>query len=258
MTDTTMSLREMCLFISRYGSYLLASGATCIRLENNIRRIVGRYGMKVETTVLLRHLHVYVTDGNTGDMITSIETVPNTGINFARNTELSRLSWEIADKKIGFKDAERKLNEIIATKPSGEWAILFLVPFANASFCRLFGGDVTAMIVVWIATFAGYYVKTLLLRRKCDMRITFIVCAFVSSIFGTSDMLFSLGTTPEVAIGTSILYLVPGVPFINSFSDLLYRHYLCAFSRFLDAMVLTCCLSLGLCAGMALMKASMF
>ena len=71
-------------------------------------------------------------------------------------------------------------------------------------------------------------------------------------------MLFGLGSTPGIAIGSSVLYLVPGIPFLNSFSDLLNHHYICAFSRFMDAVVLTCCLSLGLCAGMAMMQVGMF
>ena len=61
-----------------------------------------------------------------------------------------------------------------------------------------------------------------------------------------------------MALGTSILYLVPGIPFLNSFSDMICRHYVCALGRFMDAVILTCCLSAGLCAGMALMDAGMF
>ncbi|MDE6344424.1 MAG: threonine/serine exporter family protein, partial [Muribaculaceae bacterium] len=63
---------------------------------------------------------------------------------------------------------------------------------------------------------------------------------------------------PSIALGTSVLYLVPGIPFLNSFSDMIYRHYFCAFCRFTDAVVLTCCLSIGLCAGMMLMNVGMF
>lgn len=55
-----------------------------------------------------------------------------------------------------------------------------------------------------------------------------------------------------------MLYLIPGVPYINSVSDLLACHYLCAFSRFVDALVLTACLSVGLCAGMYLLGLRMF
>lgn len=249
---------DMCRFLVNYGANLMASGATCIRLDKNVRRIAAAYGMDVEMTVMPRHIHLTVIDKNTGEVITSISKVPDTGISFAQNTELSRLSWEIADRKMGYADAVRRYEGIKAGEGLSAWSLLLLVSLANASFCRLFGGDIAAMIVVGVATLAGYYMKMLLLSHKVDVRLVFMVCSFVSSVIGATDMLFSIGSTPDVALGTSVLYLVPGIPFLNSFSDMLYRHYLCAFARFADALILTCSLSVGLCAGMWLMKASIF
>ena len=135
---------------------------------------------------------------------------------------------------------------------------MLLVALANASFCCLFGGDHISMAVVGMATFAGYYIKLSLAASGMDVRAIWVICSFVSAVLGATDGLFALGTTPEVALGTSVLYLVPGIPFINSFSDMLYRHYLCAFGRFCDAAILTSCLSIGLCAGMLLMGVGMF
>ena len=114
------------------------------------------------------------------------------------------------------------------------------------------------MAVVALATLAGYFVKQQLLERRVDVRAVFIICAFVSGVLGATDGLFGLGATPQVAIGTSVLYLVPGIPLLNSFSDLLDRRYICAFGRFADAAVLTACLSAGLCTAMLLMGVGMF
>ena len=85
------------------------------------------------------------------------------------------------------------------------------------------------------------------------MRPVFIICAFISTVITTGAHLFGWGATPEIAVATSVLYLIPGVPFINSASDLIDRHYLCSLSRLMDACVLTACLSIGMCAGLSLM-----
>ena len=45
---------------------------------------------------------------------------------------------------------------------------------------------------------------------------------------------------------------------MNAVSDMLYCHYLCAFSRFMDAAILTACLSAGLCAGMLILGMKWF
>lgn len=251
------SVKDLCLFLAEYGARLLASGATCIRLDKNVARIAKRFDMEAYMTVMPRHIHITITDKSTGEILTSIQPVPETGISFNINTELSRLSWTIADGKMDFAEAIDRYNDIICGDKQNKWLVLLLVTLANASFCRLFGGDAIAMAIVGLATFVGYYMKVRLLSCKVDVRMVFMICAFLSSVIGATDMLFSIGSTPAIAISTSVLYLIPGIPFLNSFSDMLYRHYLCAFARFADAMVLTCCLSIGLCIGLSLMRANM-
>lgn len=223
-----------------------------------MKRIAAAYGMEVETTIMPRHIHMSVWRPNTDERYTYIAAVSHSGIDFSINTRLSELSWEIADGRISFDEARDKFTSIIHSPKANPWLVLLLVTVANASFCRLFGGDITAMAVVGMATFGGFFLKQRLMERKVDIRVVVTVCAFVSSILGATDMLFHLGSTPAIAIGTSVLYLVPGIPFLNSFSDMLYRHYICAYSRFIDTVVLTGCLSIGLCGGMAIMHAGMF
>lgn len=252
------SVCDLTLFLSRYSAWLFGAGATCIRIEKNVGRIAKAYGKEVEQTIMSRHIHLSVwEEGKTG-MESAIATVNHNVISFNLNTLLSKLSWEIADGKVDFPTAERKFEEIVRNDRQNKWMVMLLVALANASFCRLFGGDFIAMVIVLLATLAGYFLKILMIGRGVDVRVMAIACSFVSAVLGATDQLFSLGSTPDIALGTSVLYLVPGIPFINSFSDMIYRHYLCSISRFADAVVLTCCLSIGLCAAMLLMNSGMF
>lgn len=250
--------KNICVFLADYAARLLASGATCIRLDKNVQRIAGIYNMDAVMTVMPRHIHLTVIDECSGEILTSMASVPDTGISFEINTELSRLSWAMADRRVDFREAVERYNAVVDGNKQNKWLVILLVSLANASFCRLFGGDAVAMAIVGIATLVGYYMKLTLLSNKVDVRLVFIICSFISSVIGATDLLFTLGTTPEIAIGTSVLYLVPGIPFLNSFSDLLYRRYLCAFARFADAVVLTCSLSIGFFIGISLMNVSIF
>ena len=114
------------------------------------------------------------------------------------------------------------------------------------------------MIVVFTVTFIGFRIKQMMLEAHRDVRLTFLVAAFVSASLSAACQLFHIGNTPDIAVGTSILYLIPGVPYINVVSDMLDHHYLCAFSRFIDACILTACLSLGLCFGMLILNIEWF
>ncbi|MCM1070111.1 MAG: threonine/serine exporter family protein [[Clostridium] fimetarium] len=252
------SLREVGEFLSEYSAWLLGCGATCIRLEKNVRRMAEALGCGVVMTILPRHVHLTVCLSDRSDSYTCIANTVEVPISFDINTRLSRLSWELADGRIDFEGARRSFREIIRTRPEDKRVVLLLASLANGAFCRLFGGDWQSVAVVVLATMAGFYLRQLLCGRKMDLRLVFIICAFVSSVIGASASLFSLGSTPEIAVGTSVLYLVPGIPFLNSFSDMLDGHYICAFSRMTHAVVLTCCLSLGLCGGLLLMGIGMF
>ncbi len=244
-------------FLSDYAALLLNSGATCARLEENVKRIADTWGLRVETTIMPRHISLSVMSEDCGPRIFMSGT-GKTSISFSIVSRLSRISWDIADKAWDIDRAEKAFRSAEDTGQANRWWVLFAASCANGAFCRLFSGDAVAAAVVLVATKCGLYLKQLLRAKKVDIRIAFAACAFVSSVIACADKLFSLGTTPDIAIGTSVLYLVPGIPLLNAFSDMLDRHYICFFSRMTDALVLVCCLSIGLCAGMRAMEIGMF
>ena len=251
-------IKEVCIFLAEYASRLLGCGATCIRLQRNVTRMAEAMGYNVVMTILPKHINVALSATDCSECFTYLAATCNMPISFNVNTRLSELSWDVADGKLDFYSARSVFDEIIATPTENCNLVLLLGSLANASFCRLFGGDWIAVATVFIATLAGLFLKQILLERGMDTRVVFILCAFVSSVLAAGDSLFGIGSTPAVAVSTSVLYLVPGIPFINSFSDLLTGNYICAFCRFTHAVILTCCLSLGLCGGMLMMNLGMF
>lgn len=253
----TVQENEIGCLLSSYAALLLRSGATCARVEKNVGRMARRWGIEFEMTILPRHVSL-VLRSESNDTKTFMTDIGGTCISFDKLTRLSRMSWEVADNDWDIQRAQAALKSISEVKPANKWWVLFAVSCANGAFCRLFSGDITAALVVALATMCGYYLKQLLLSKHMDVRPVFMICAFVSSVLACADSLFSLGETPEIAVGTSVLYLVPGIPFLNSFNDMLDKHYICFLSRLIDAVVLTCCLSVGICAGMWVMHIGMF
>ena len=113
-----------------------------------------------------------------------------------------------------------------------------------------------SMLIVWIATAAGFYSKDVLISRyKIDFRLAIIVCSCISAILSCSGHVFGLGDTPDIALATSVLYLVPGIPYLNSVSDFINGHYISAISRLIQSCIITVCLAVGLYIGLLLMNA---
>lgn len=252
------AVRRTAAFLADYASLLAGCGATCIRTEKNTRRMAAAFGYGCDISILPTHVYVWVWGAEAAQREMAVRKMTGGGISFHLNALLSRLSWEVADRHLDFPTAVGRFESIATTPPTRPQEVLLLTSLANASFCRLFGGDAAAMLTVFLSTLLGYRLKQIMLEERCDVRLTFLCASFFSATFSAGGHVFGIGDTPEIALGTSVLYLIPGVPYMNAVSDVLYRHYLCAFSRFLDAAVLTACLSAGLCAGMLIMGLKWF
>ncbi|MCD8237672.1 MAG: threonine/serine exporter family protein [Prevotellaceae bacterium] len=259
VNDDMPSVKEVCKFLSEYAAELLGCGATCIRIEKNVTRMAEKWQTKVQMTIMPRHIHLTVWNMDGQHSYSTIECVRHRSISFEVNSLLSRLSWAVADGRTGFAEAVKELERMAEVKPYNEWLVLLLVSLANASFCRLFGGDIAAMLIVFVCTLSGYRLKQVLLSYKADVRFVFLCAAFFSSVIGAAGYLPGISThTPNIALGTSVLYLIPGIPYINSVNDLIDGHYIMSFCRFADAAILTGCLSIGFCMGMILMGIEWF
>lgn len=252
--NPTSLVNETSIFIAEYAAWLYGCGATCTRIKENVARIAKKWNINCQLLIMPGSVELMVLDPSNNQSSVVIKRAPHTAISFYKNTDLSRLSWNIADGHVDLDEANKVLHKVSTAPFTNKWLVLVLTSLANLSFCRIFGGDLWAMLIVFVATFIGFRLKQILLEDGMNAKLVFLICAFFSSVIATSGHIFNLGDKPEIALGTCILYLIPGIPYINSVSDLIAGEYLVAFSRFMDAIVLTFCLTVGLSVGILLMN----
>lgn len=250
--------KDIGLFIADYAAWLCGCGATCIRLEKGVNRISEALGVDTDMSIMPTHIQTTVSTRDRGESFSIVRKIHKSAVSFDINTQMSKLSWDIAEGRCDFREALARFERIKLTRPARPLLVLLLVSAANASFCRLFGGDAVSMLIVFVSTLCGYKMKQVMLEDGVDSRVVFICSSFFSAVISASGHLFGWGATPEIAFASSVLYLIPGIPYINSVSDMLDGHYLCAFSRLMDGLVLTACLSLGFCGGLLLMNLNWF
>lgn len=260
MTTTTSSnFKDIAHFLSQYAAVMLASGGTSARCEKTIHRIAAAYGVAAEIIILPHTVTVTVWNESHSHAFSVGEKLPGTGLNFYIISRLSHLSWDIRDLRLTLEKAKAEMQEILTKPRLNAWLVTLQTGLANASFCRLFDGDWKAMLIVFIATVEGFWIKNALHREwKWDMRLAVLCAACCSAVIASAGFIFHCTSTPDIALGTSVLYLVPGIPYINSVSDLIHGHLLCCISRFIEASVLTACLGIGLSVGIILMNIQYF
>ena len=135
--------------------------------------------------------------------------------------------------------------------------VVLLVGLANASFCRLFGGDAHAMAVF---CYRRLPVTTFVANSLCVIPICgwCLYSARLYRRYWQPGQRFRPWQHTRDSSGNERAVPVPGVPFLNSFSDLIAGHYISSMCRLTNAMILTACLSIGFLGGLAVMNLSMF
>lgn len=231
-------------FLADYASFLAGCGVHTARVLRNTKRIGEAWGYEVELSGFYRSLILTVREPSTGQAFTRDAHIPALPISFALNADLSALSWRVVDEGLDVADAERQLKELKEHRRLPLWLMTVLIALAGGAFCYIFGGDVAAMGFVALGTLAGYSLRTLLGRKGVNVYVTVFLCALVSSLIASLSLMVS--HTPEVALATAPLFLVPGVPLINAIIDILDGHILTGIARLVSAALLIACLSVGL------------
>ena len=181
--------------------------------------------------------------------------IPALPVSFERNSDLSALSWDALDERLPLAEVRRRFGELIDKPRIDPIFVLLTVGLANASFCRLFGGDWTAIGIVFTATLVGYAVKQRMQAHGVNHFLIFIGSAFTASLCASAALRFDC--TAEIALATSPLFLVPGVPLINGVIDIVEGHILIGFSRLINALLLIICIAVGLAATLLMVKDSL-
>ncbi|OUQ54309.1 hypothetical protein B5E60_03030 [Alistipes sp. An116] len=252
---TRHELTEILDFIAEYATYLLGSGVHTSRAIRNSQRIGRSLGVDVQLSSFQRSTILTVRDDESGEAITRVVRIPSLPISFERNSDLSALSWDALDERLPLDEIRRRYDELTAKPLIDPIFVLLTVGLANASFCRLFGGDWTAMAIVFTSTLVGYAAKQRMQAHGVNHFLIFIVAAFMASLCASSALRFDC--TAETALATSVLFLVPGVPLINGVIDIVEGHILIGCSRLINALLLIICIAIGLAATLLMVKDSL-
>ncbi len=237
--------------IAELAASLASAGATSSLLESSVRYLCARFGVSAEIIGFPKHVLLSVSGKKLSDHYTITQKLLPNPLDFHRITLLHRLARETLEKMYPPEIFWNRFQEILQEKRLSPNLVLVLTGLANASFCKLFNGDWISMGIVFVATVSGFYLKNALHGRfQIDLRLATIFSAFVSTVLGCAGYAFQLGGTPDVALATSVLYLVPGIPYINALSDLLNGAFLSCIRHAFNATILTVCLSIGFCLGL--------
>ena len=249
---TRQELTEVLDFIAEYATYLLGSGVHTSRVIRNSQRIGASQGVDLQLSSFQKSTIITAHDEESGEAITRVVKIPALPVSFERNSDLSALSWDALDEGLPLSEIRKRYDELTAKPRIDPIFVLLTVGLANASFCRLFGGDWIAMGIVFTSTLVGFAAKQRMQAHGVNHFLIFIISAFMASLCASAALRFDCSA--ETALATSVLFLVPGVPLINGVIDIVEGHILIGCSRLINALLLIICIAIGLSATLLMVK----
>lgn len=121
-------------------------------MVRNTKRLGEALGVRVMVSAFQKVVTFSVYDDESGRVYSEVADIPPLPISFELNSELSALSWDACDLSLPLAEIRRRYDEIVARPRLDPIFTLILVGLANASFCRLFGGEWCAVGIVFTAT----------------------------------------------------------------------------------------------------------
>jgi len=254
MDISQSQLEKTANLLLEVSSMLMVSGANTNRANLSITRFASVLNYKAFSMVSHKTIVMTLIDERTSESCTRVQNIPPYIINFEIISLISKASWKAIDEGWDIVQIKSEISKIKKVKRYPKIIVLIAVSLAGAGFCNIFGGDYLNMTVAMVSSFIGLLVVQTTHNLKYNVYIRTFLGSFFASSLASIGVIYSIGENPQTALATSVLFLVPGVALINSFTDLFDNNVLNGMVRFATGLMTVLAIALGLFTAMIIFQ----
>ncbi|WP_319484701.1 threonine/serine exporter family protein [uncultured Cohaesibacter sp.] len=247
-------LEKIAMAALNVGCILMESGAKAEVVRNGIVMVVS--GLGAETiAVRIGYASISLTVRGGGDnTISRLLQVGHHGVNLQLNNAARALAVRASQGGMEPETIVEEVQTLRKITPKHHWVIVALATgLACASFGQLLGTDATAFLPIWFAGFIGQTIRHFMVLNKQNLFAMVAIVAFVSSAIGGLIAQLFGSATPEMAMFSSVLLLVPGVPSMNAQTDIMEGSPTLGSARALTVMMILVFLTVGVALSRAIL-----
>lgn len=228
------------------GAMLMSSGASTNRTRVTMERIARGLGYGIELLITQRALMLTIIEKDQQHFFSRLKRISPHGVNFRIVSGISHLSWNVMEENWTIAQISDELQRLKSLPHYPRLVVLGLVGLAGSAFCNIFGGGYVEMTVAFVATVAGLFVRQEAMRTKFNPYLCVYFAAFTASFIAGLAEHFQIGAQPDKAFATSVLFLVPGIPLINSVTDLMEGNIQNGIVRAVNGLMVAFSIAMGL------------
>jgi uncharacterized membrane protein YjjP (DUF1212 family) len=219
MTHPVEAALEAALIVMRNGGSTAAA-------DRSFANILA--GFKTEgVSAAWRLDFIAATSRSGGQLLTVLRPVGPIGVNLVRAAEVAALSERVAKGQVAVAALDAELARVkTLPAPYNRWVVMAAAAFTAAFFSQLPGGDWGSLAIAFVAAGGGQFLRSILQARNLAVAPVTLICGMLSVCIASLGLQLGLSdVTPATLIG-SVIYMVPGLPLINGFVDVVSHKYL--------------------------------
>lgn len=219
-------LIEKASVIGRVGLIMLSCGTGAWRVRTSMNRLSKELGVTCTVDVGLMSIVFNCFDGN--DCVSQSLSIANTGVNTSKLYRMEQFVDHFPEEEAHMtgEDIHKRLDEIEEIHALYSPAKLGLAAaLACCGFTFLLGGGPVEMALAFIAAGIGNLIRTKLIKHHYTLFLNIAVsvsaACFTYAVFlKLSELVFHIPEFHEAGYICSMLFIIPGFPFITSGIDL--------------------------------------
>lgn len=223
---TGASLSEKAYVIGRVGIMMLACGTGAWRVRSSMNELSELMNVTCTVDIGLMSINYTCFDGN--DSFSQSLCLTNTGVNTSQLNRLEKLVSNFATDEIGqsCEEIHSRLDKI--EKIHGLYSPVTLAVFAAlacGAFTFLLGGGIVEMLCAFAGAGIGNYIRCKLSKHHFTLFLCIIssvstACLTYTVLLKLLELIFAVNLQHEAGYICSMLFIIPGFPFITSGIDL--------------------------------------
>ena len=219
-------LIEKASVIGRVGLIMLSCGTGAWRVRTSMNRLAKELGVTCTVDVGLMSIEFNCFDGK--ECVSQSLSIANTGVNTSKLYRMEQFvdNFPKQEAHLTGEEIHRRLDEIESIHTLYSPAKLGLAAaLACCAFTFLLGGGPIEMVLAFIAAGIGNVIRTKLIKHHYTLFLNIAVsisaaCLTYTVCLHLAEMLFHIPSFHEAGYICSMLFIIPGFPFITSGIDL--------------------------------------
>ena len=241
---TQASLTEKASIIGRVGIMLLSCGTGAWRVRSSMNTIAKQLGVTCTVNIGLMSIDYTCFDGK--DCFSQSLCLTNTEVN---TSKLNRLEHFISDFErngtdMSGEELHAHLDEI--EQLHGLYspiALGFAAALACSAFTFLLGGGIVEMFLAFVGAGVGNFIRCKLAKHHFTLFLCIVssvagVCLVYTGLLRAAEQIFNVSLQHQAGYICSMLFIIPGFPFITSGIDLAKLDMRSGIERLVYALVI--------------------